>query len=70
MLGLLPRNPSSPAPRSAWVAQSVLLVVLLAGTAVAQPQDFVGKVVGVSDGDTITVRSGQQTVKVRLAGID
>ena len=32
--------------------------------------DFTGKVVGVSDGDTITVLNGTTEVKVRLDGID
>lgn len=32
--------------------------------------DFSGKVVGVSDGDTITVLKGRATVKVRLHGVD
>lgn len=32
--------------------------------------DFAGKVVGVSDGDTITVLKGTDEVKVRLDGID
>jgi micrococcal nuclease len=31
---------------------------------------FTGKVVGVSDGDTITVLQGRETVKIRLEGID
>jgi micrococcal nuclease len=31
---------------------------------------FTGKVVGVSDGDTITVLRGHETVKIRLEGID
>lgn len=32
--------------------------------------DFTGKVVAVSDGDTITVLRGREQVKVRLAAID
>lgn len=33
-------------------------------------EPFVGRVVGVSDGDTITVLSGSEQVRVRLNGID
>jgi endonuclease YncB( thermonuclease family) len=32
--------------------------------------DMSGRIVGVSDGDTVTILSGQQQTKVRLAGID
>lgn len=32
--------------------------------------DFTGRVVGVSDGDTITVRRDKEQVRIRLAGID
>ncbi|MFC1654580.1 thermonuclease family protein [Myxococcota bacterium] len=43
---------------------------LLLGLSASAQEDFTGKVVGVSDGDTIKVlRLGQQ-VKVRLSGID
>lgn len=45
----------------------VLLIAVMAGTAWAWP----GKVIGVSDGDTITVlRQGNKQVKIRLYGID
>jgi endonuclease YncB( thermonuclease family) len=36
----------------------------------ADPQSFTGKVVGVSDGDTISVMRYGRAVEVRLAGID
>jgi endonuclease YncB( thermonuclease family) len=36
----------------------------------ATGDDFTGRVVGVSDGDTITVLRGRTPVKVRLHGID
>ena len=32
--------------------------------------DFVGKVISVSDGDTVTVLKDRDQVKVRLSGID
>ena len=43
----------------------------LATVLVASAQVFTGRVVGVSDGDTVTVLFGdRQTQKIRLAGID
>ena len=49
-----------------FIAGVVLL--LWCGDALA---DFTGKVVGVTDGDTITVlRDGRERVKIRLDGID
>lgn len=48
---------------------SVFLLLLAAG--MVRAQVFTGRVVGVSDGDTITVlASGNRQVKVRLDGID
>ena len=32
--------------------------------------DIAGKVIGISDGDTITVLQNKQQIKIRLAGID
>ncbi len=52
------------------VVVAVILAVLVAPSLGAQDREFRGQVIGVSDGDTITVQSGRQTVKVRLAGID
>ena len=51
----------------------VLLVILLPTLAVAAdgfPKTFKGKVVGVTDGDTITVLVGKTPHKIRMAGID
>jgi len=49
----------------------VLLAALLCLSAAAQPQPITGKVVGVSDGDTITVLDDQKRQhKIRLDGID
>jgi endonuclease YncB( thermonuclease family) len=51
--------------------KAALLATLLCLSATAQPQTITGKVVGVSDGDTITVLDGQKRQhKVRLNGID
>jgi endonuclease YncB( thermonuclease family) len=51
--------------------KAALLATLLCLSAATQPQTITGKVVGVSDGDTITVLDGQKRQhKVRLNGID
>jgi endonuclease YncB( thermonuclease family) len=47
----------------------LLLIALLLTTTVADT-DLVGKVVGVSDGDTITVLVDKKPIKIRLEGID
>lgn len=48
---------------------SIILLLLLFFPGLSQA--FMGKVVGVADGDTVTVLAeGNQTVKVRLYGID
>lgn len=47
------------------------LLSLLLGVSQAAKADFVAKVVGISDGDTITVLNGEnKQIKVRLANID
>ena len=52
-------------------AVAALLVALLLLSATAQQQTITGKVVGVSDGDTITVLDDQKHQhKIRLIGID
>jgi endonuclease YncB( thermonuclease family) len=40
------------------------------GLAVARAETLTGKVVGVTDGDTIKVLVEERTIKVRLAEID
>ncbi|MBZ2183234.1 MAG: thermonuclease family protein [Bryobacter sp.] len=47
---------------------SCVLSLMLAG--VAAGEEFSGRVVGVTDGDTITVLAGREQRKVRLAGVD
>ena len=47
-----------------------LLLLLLTTWGSFALADFTGKVVGISDGDTITVLNGKEQVKVRLDGID
>lgn len=50
-----------------WAAVFLQLSILQAGTGFA----WTGKVVGIADGDTITVlRDGRDQVKIRLYGID
>ncbi|CAN5266273.1 thermonuclease family protein [soil metagenome] len=49
---------------------SFCLVLLLFAAYPVQAADWTGKVVGVSDGDTITVLDGTTQVKIRLYGID
>ena len=43
---------------------------LLTLPALAADTTIVGKVVGVHDGDTLTLRTEDETLKVRLSGID
>lgn len=48
-----------------------LLLTVMAATTAADAADLAGRVVAVHDGDTITIRTtDDQTVKIRLAGID
>jgi len=62
-------------PDKAWrvrqSASAALLAALLYLSASAQPQTITGKVVGVSDGDTITVLDADKRQhKIHLDGID
>lgn len=48
-----------------------MILTLLAGVSLAQADTLVGEVVGLADGDTVTVLDAQKTQhKIRLAGID
>lgn len=49
--------------------RQIFLICFLALPASADTT-IAGKVVGVTDGDTITVRTTTDTIKVRLTGID
>jgi endonuclease YncB( thermonuclease family) len=48
----------------------VLVTGLLLAASPKVTEEISGKVVGVTDGDTITVLVNKETIKVRLAGID
>ena len=47
-----------------------LAFILALALSQAPAEPFAGKVVGISDGDTLTVLVDRQTVKVRLHGVD
>jgi micrococcal nuclease len=46
------------------------LIMLCVLPSAVSAQELSGRVIGVSDGDTITVLSGKVTCKIRLSGID
>jgi endonuclease YncB( thermonuclease family) len=58
------------ARRLAVLACACIAVLALAGPQASAPRRFSGRVVGVHDGDTISVLVGRRAVKVRLEGID
>lgn len=49
---------------------AAILVHSLLLSPLAMAETFEGRVIGISDGDTLTVLNGLTEVKVRLAGID
>jgi endonuclease YncB( thermonuclease family) len=53
-----------------WIFFAVVAVGLLAAWLIADAETLTGRVVGISDGDTITVLVERQQVKVRINGID
>jgi endonuclease YncB( thermonuclease family) len=57
--------PSAPAP-----GRAILCLIVLALTPTAALADFTGRVVKVSDGDTITVLVHKTQIRVRLDAID
>jgi endonuclease YncB( thermonuclease family) len=60
-------------PRTTYargMIRPVILLLIALSPATGCHADNTGKVVGVSDGDTLTVLEGRTQVKVRLHGID
>src|SRR5688572_15644425 len=49
---------------------AAILVAVLVWSSLARAEDFTGKVVGVADGDTITVMHQGRGERIRLHGID
>lgn len=62
------RCPMTPAALSNWPPLAILAAVLFCSAAAAG--EWTGKVVGVTDGDTLAVMQGGRPVKVRLVEID
>lgn len=59
----------NPTPKTVFLALACLSALLCGSPGFAA--EFYGRVVGVSDGDTITVLDAEQvTHKIRLSGID
>jgi len=56
--------------RITQIARVGLLLTVSWGSACSVAPEFTAKVVGVSDGDTITVLRGRSQVRIRLDGID
>jgi micrococcal nuclease len=56
--------------RRLHVTYGVVWLLLMAMPVLAHTEQFTGKVVGISDGDTISVLREGKAVKVRLYGID
>jgi micrococcal nuclease len=55
------------------IGMAVLLAVLsgaLVSSAAARAEEFVGKVISIADGDTITVLHARRPQRIRLSGID
>ena len=52
------------------VAQGVVWLLLVILPGLVHAEQFTGKVVGISDGDTISVLREGRAVKVRLYGVD
>src|SRR5207247_5883541 len=56
--------------RRLHVVQSVVWLLLMVAPVLVHAEQFTGKVVGISDGDTISVLREGKAVKVRLYGVD
>jgi endonuclease YncB( thermonuclease family) len=54
----------------ATIVRSLLSAALFLWAALAAGESFIGKVVNVSDGDTVTVPDENKRIRVRINGID
>lgn len=64
---------SRPVAERSWIRPSRVWIglILALGSLVASAETITGRVVGVTDGDTLTVKdASDQQFKIRLAGID
>ncbi len=52
------------------LCRALWLLVALVGESCLPGESFTARCVGVTDGDTITVRVGSETMPIRLEGID
>jgi endonuclease YncB( thermonuclease family) len=53
-----------------WLVSSIVIGALLSPLASVASEDLSGKVIGITDGDTLTVLVERKPVKIRLAEID
>jgi endonuclease YncB( thermonuclease family) len=54
-----------------WMGAGMGVLLLLAGSTEVQAETVIGRVVAVSDGDTLTLQAaGRESVRIRLAWID
>ena len=57
-------------PRHLSVVPGVLWLLLMVAPALVHAEQFTGKVVGISDGDTLSVLREGRAVKARLSSVD
>ena len=57
-------------PRRRWAPKILVATYCLAIAFSTEGNELVGKVVSVSDGDTLKVLVNDQQIKIRLGGID
>lgn len=53
-----------------WTLRTIFSLAILVGVALSQAEDFTGKCIAVTDGDTIQVMHNGKAEKIRLDGID
>jgi endonuclease YncB( thermonuclease family) len=57
-------------PLATFFRGSLLCVVLLAASGMAQAEEFTTKIIAVLDGDTVLIKRGAGVLKIRLVDID